>query len=367
MDLKIKIPIPINLETNRIPYFTKLNTYKYRIPQVREIKKVFVTHEGIVLKNGLIVKGCAFNTHGNKDNNFKLTFWKTALEQMLVCRFGKSLPFKKYSKKTYTIIHTKWFNYAFWVNSSIVRLLNLKEKGLLDTTILLVPEKIFRIPFVHETLEQFDIKIQIIPNGNHMFIDHFIHTETRDWSTEFSPKELIRLRNFLIPIAERKTNEFKLKSDKIYLSRKKRGIRSIENEIELESFLQQHGFITIYFEDYDIWEQIKIMTQAKIFISIHGAGCTNILFMSKGSNFIELINQPYSEIEYKFPFWKIAMLSNIVYHPIFCPIKSSNDKLKISYGKKKNNLETEYLVNQNIIVDLTILDNVLKNSNMINS
>ena len=62
----------------------------------RKLKHVFVNHYGLVLKNGLLVRGCAPNIGCSKyDKGFYYTHWRKGIEQLLVCKYGKSLTFKK--------------------------------------------------------------------------------------------------------------------------------------------------------------------------------------------------------------------------------------------------------------------------------
>lgn len=354
-NIKVKLPQKANPEFSSS--FSTLNEYEYRIPQLVQLNKVFVSHDGLVLKYGQLVRNCAFNIYGNRDLNFKRVFRKLALEQMLVSRFGKSLPYVRKRDKTYAIVHTKWFNYAFWMNSSIPRLLML-EKSENQNFVLLIPEKLYAFDFVKETLKAFDFQIELIPDGQHLFIDELLFPQTRDWSTEFDDTELSSIRNKLIPIAkERCAKDFT--DQRVYLSRKKRNVRTVENESELQHILDKYNFKTYFFEDLNVWEQIVLMNQAKVFISIHGAGCTNILFMKEHAVFIELINKPYAHSEYKFPFWKLATLSGLVYLPIFCEIASDEENLETGFGLKKDE-DSSYLVQQNIIVDCDELQSTIE-------
>jgi hypothetical protein len=60
----------------------------------RLLKNVFVNHYGLVIHRRLLVKGCAPNMghFSYDDDTFYWPHWKKAMEQMLVARFGKSLP-----------------------------------------------------------------------------------------------------------------------------------------------------------------------------------------------------------------------------------------------------------------------------------
>ena len=74
---------------------------------------------------------------------------------------------------------------------------------------------------------------------------------------------------------------------RIYISRSKARIRKIVNEAEVIEVLLQYGFEIHHFEAYDLDQQIKIMHSCKYFISIHGAGLTNMLFMNRGTKVLE--------------------------------------------------------------------------------
>jgi capsular polysaccharide biosynthesis protein len=78
---------------------------------------------------------------------------------------------------------------------------------------------------------------------------------------------------------------------KIYISRKKAPKRFIKNEDELHPVFLKHGYEIHYFEDYDFATQVKLMSEAKVVAGLHGAGLTNMLFMQKGGQVLELRNK----------------------------------------------------------------------------
>jgi capsular polysaccharide biosynthesis protein len=94
---------------------------------------------------------------------------------------------------------------------------------------------------------------------------------------------------------------------------------------------------------------VALMTETKLLISIHGAGMANINFMQKGTAVIELINEPYAQLEYTFPFWKLGTLNELRYYVLFCKVVDENRSQMIDHRSKSE--EKDYLVNQNIFVD----------------
>ena len=146
---------------------------------------------------------------------------------------------------------------------------------------------------------------------------------------------------------------------KIYLTRSKRGVRCAENEEEVLALVVKFGYTPISFEDFSIWQQVLIMQQATHFISIHGAGMSNLMFMPANSAVLELINRPYAHAEYTFPFWTLANSVQVRYFMQLCDVVNGKDA-KLSFGKKRAEDDVKYLVNENLIVDLYLLESNLK-------
>ena len=82
----------------------------------------------------------------------------------------------------------------------------------------------------------------------------------------------------------------------IYVSRSEAKYRKVVNEVELIKMLKKHGVEIYNFDNLSLKEQIKIAQKTKLFISIHGAALTNMLFMNKSQNILE-IRHPDSEIQ----------------------------------------------------------------------
>lgn len=79
----------------------------------------------------------------------------------------------------------------------------------------------------------------------------------------------------------------------IYISRLKSAARPLTNEKEIEEIMIAAGFDVIYMEDHSLEKQISIMSNAKLVVSPHGAGLTNMIFAQTGTSIIELIPDRY--------------------------------------------------------------------------
>ncbi|POU75491.1 hypothetical protein C3387_12400 [Leclercia sp. LSNIH6] len=104
---------------------------------------------------------------------------------------------------------------------------------------------------------------------------------------------------------------------KIYISRSFSS-RGPTNETSLEKELIRNGFIIIHPEFMPLEEQALIFNLAKIIISPHGAGLTNIIFCAPNTPFIELQNSSYVNRDFylrsrhnKMPYYPIVFESDI--------------------------------------------------------
>ena len=86
----------------------------------------------------------------------------------------------------------------------------------------------------------------------------------------------------------------------IIVSRSKAIRRNLLNEKELIKKLEPYNFKLVYFEECDYETQINIARNCKIMIGYHGAGLTNLFFMTPKSLVIEIFNKNYQHEHFKF-------------------------------------------------------------------
>ncbi|MEM6350191.1 MAG: glycosyltransferase family 61 protein [Cyanobacteria bacterium P01_D01_bin.14] len=102
------------------------------------------------------------------------------------------------------------------------------------------------------------------------------------------------LRDRFLPLSCQANLPFDDKSyERVYLSRKNAARRRITNEKELESFLSSKGFLEIQTDQMSLLDQIRLFENAKIVVSPHGAGLTNLVFCRQGTKVIELFSPQY--------------------------------------------------------------------------
>lgn len=81
-------------------------------------------------------------------------------------------------------------------------------------------------------------------------------------------------------------------SQRIFLSRRRRGIRSLVNEREIYSLLKPLGFRRVLLEDLAFDQQVKLFHSAEAIVAPHGAGLANLVFAQSGAQVLE-ITTPY--------------------------------------------------------------------------
>ncbi|NES01284.1 MAG: glycosyltransferase family 61 protein, partial [Symploca sp. SIO1B1] len=86
--------------------------------------------------------------------------------------------------------------------------------------------------------------------------------------------------------------------------------RLVINEQEVISFLNQFGFTSVSLEVMTVRQQAALLAQAKVVISPHGSGLTNIVFCSPGTKVIEIFSPNYVYHCY----WLLSNLVGVEYY-----------------------------------------------------
>ncbi len=81
-------------------------------------------------------------------------------------------------------------------------------------------------------------------------------------------------------------------SERIFLSRRRRGVRSLVNEREIYTLLKPLGFRRVLLEDLAFEEQVKLFYSAQAVVAPHGAGLANLVFAQSNAQVLE-ITTPY--------------------------------------------------------------------------
>ena len=123
---------------------------------------------------------------------------------------------------------------------------------------------------------------------------------------------------------------------RVYLSRRLAHQRKISNEVEVIDLLTQVGFEVHDFEHYPLQQQLTLMQETLIFVSLHGGGLTNLIFCKTGATVLEfsLENQTMDKC-----YFNLAHTMGVNYYYQFCQPASAD----VNY------------ISADIVVDLALL------------
>jgi tetratricopeptide (TPR) repeat protein len=206
------------------------------------------------------------------------------------------------------------FNHVYfhWMFEILPRieLLNLSGIELDSIDKFLISD---RLPFEKETLSLLEIpptKI-ITPEAyphiqaTNLIVPSFPGTIAwmPKWTCDFLRKQFLeRAIDVTVP-----------KNERLYISRQDTSNRRIINEDELLDLLNKFGFQSVTLESMSVLEQAVLLANAKIVISAHGSGLTNLVFCKPETKVIEILapNYPYH------CYWLVSNLAHLEYYYLF--------------------------------------------------
>jgi len=234
-------------------------------------------------------------------------------------------PFYKKVKKveiSFFIIDAWSTGYFHWFGDVIHKYFMLKESDFQGK--LLLPEKFKKINFAVESLDFFSIPHIFIKKNELAFNNKLYLFPYKLISGNYVENTTLAINKIV--------NFPKITPKKIiYVSRINAKYRKVVNEAELIKMLKKYNVEIYIFDNLSLKEQIKIAQKTKLFISIHGASLTNMLFMKKSQNILE-IRHPDSEIQNCYFSLASALKHNYFYflgNPIKKESKPHDGDLKI--------------------------------------
>ena len=140
--------------------------------------------------------------------------------------------------------------------------------------------------------------------------------------------------------------------ERIYITRHKAKYRKVINEQKVVDLLNQYGFTTIELETISVVEQVRLFANAKVIVSPHGSGLTNIMFCKPGTTVIELVSPNYIRHYY----WVISKQLQLKYYYLLGEENSDRVIRTIMYPNP---------LTENILISLSKLEKILSQAGMI--
>lgn len=132
------------------------------------------------------------------------------------------------------------------------------------------------------------------------------------------------VKNRVLAKAEINFEEVKEKKKRVYLSRKNSKWMNVVNEDEVETILKKYDIETYTFDNMSVLEQARLLQSCELFITPHGAGLTNIIFASEGTNVIEVLNRNRLNMVY-YPY---ALYAGVNYGYVYADADEGQDELE---------------------------------------
>ena len=173
--------------------------------------------------------------------------------------------------------------YFHWLTDALTRLFVVRDR--LDQMTLLLPWEFERQDFVQSSLKVFGVRnVEFIKRDEVVECRSLLMPTHTAPSGHFRDEVIQDVRRTLLSAF----GDSSSKDQRIYISRRLAGRRRIINEDELTPVLKKFGFEMVCAEELSFEQQVKLTSRARYFVSNHGAGLTNMLFMREGGSVLEL-------------------------------------------------------------------------------
>lgn len=305
-------------------YLDKIPSFYSKIKLVKEYQSYVATLQNarvwgrngaVITSNDTFLEDVSYEFGGNNKKDHSIFF--TNKQKKVI----------EYPGLGAVISHPGAYVYYHWMVDILPRIGLLNEFCNLEDIEFLVCDY-SELSFQKESFELLGIKTEKIIrcNDNWNFHARFKQLVLPSLAGYHDQPNLFQI-NFLRKLFKDNVSD-EVPFRKIYLSRKNTGRRHIVNESTIIDEIANYGFETIYCEDLNIAQQVKLFSESSIIIGPHGSAFTNIVFCKEQTIIIDIVNK--SQIN---PcFWIISNLCSLKYYNIF------GDSVAIDENYKNDNI-----------------------------
>ena len=319
--IEVSHPYPQNYNPDDQPKFDEWKQYKTFPHDLFLVKNVTLTSDGITLqKHRTFIPALPHPVFRNQYG---------VLYNLWIRLFYKKQRFP--ADKNYLLVFDNWSwnNYFHWVIDAMCRLQLLHDHVNGQFTVVL-PEA--SPAYLTETLKLYGYNdILYLPKNSKVRLPDLHVMNYAAWSGQQHPVILNNMVNFVkakFPVTE-KSNR------RVYVSRSKARSRKVENEPEVIALLKAYDFEILHFEGMSFKDQVTLMSEVKYFVTSHGANMTNVIWMNKDAQILELLRM---EGRPNFCYWSVASCMQLSYTYQLCPIVNK-DNVRVDIPLLKRNLE----------------------------
>ncbi len=255
-----------------------LRVYFRREQQLCASGNNFPTGPKLKLKYAAILKASIFNPARFRfENSYAHILPITAFAQFKKL-YLYLLPGKRIDRAIW--ITDEWSaEYYHWLSDALPRLIAMEN--MKASHVVLLPKRYREKSYVEQSLRMLGFRWKYYNISRIVRVRDLVSPAHTAPTGSFHEPAIMRLRNRMsLPGIDA--------GRKIYISRKKASRRHILNEEAVVKIVKSCGYELHYFEEYDLATQIRLMSETRFLIGLHGAGLTNMLFMPEGSRVLEL-------------------------------------------------------------------------------
>ena len=264
----------------------------------------------------------------------------------------QNVPEMEYLDQTVAYISVKCLaNYYHWMSDLLPRIELIRQSGIPLNAIDKFIINPTGLPIQGETLNLLGIppeKIWISDNPIHIKAKKLVIPSLTGSIWYMSKWVCDFLRQQFLPLAKQKgANKAEKNPEKLYICRESK-YRRVLNEPEIIAALSEQGFAIVRLESLSFLEQVALFATAKVVISPHGSGLTNIVFCQPGTKVLELFPSSYVVRFY----WKLSNLVDLDYYYLISQLVERSDKSAKELPNSQKQSEPAY---ENFMINLDTL------------
>ncbi len=321
-EITVQRPLPVNLESKDLPLFQDSLEVSFARKFPIHLKNVWVLQDTVFAPGELKFYSQFTHVAGLG----KLQFAKRAVN--CVAKSWRKIPLGLW------VIDEWSANYFHWMADCLPRIWEGWDRA--PKAPILLPYSYQSLSYVGQSLALMGADVIYFKSNQNLHVDTLILT------ARTAP-----FPNFNRPLTQKTREILSLESKKapwrkVYISRKLAEKRKAHNENQVELLLQKKGIEVVYAENLNLSQQIQLMSESKLLISLHGAALTNMLFLPPSAKVLELRNENDAKTQCYF---------------------NMSAALGLSYYYTLNKGESADTITSNFTIDLEALESTL---NLIN-
>jgi capsular polysaccharide biosynthesis protein len=287
-------------------------------PTPEALEDVFVNPEAMVFRRGRIYPESFALPQYAEEFRRPVVYARFLMKNHGLRRGGVRVP------SALWVIDNRSNNYFHWLVESLPRLLRA-ESWYPDERVLLLPEEYRRSPFVEFTLQAFPQvrEIKWIEWRSKARVSRLAYVPRLPRQPPMRLPDDAEIAAVRARIDGLVRDDERPAANRIYFSRGDvtSDRRRVRNERELEEMLREHGFAIVRHDPARPWQQIQLSRHADLVVGLHGAALTNVMFMRRGAQLLELHHPgPHWDI-----YERLAGMFGVTYSELECEAAEEGD------------------------------------------